>query len=163
MSVTRLCLCLVVQLEAKIKSLTESLQNVEQKKRQLEEDVDALNEEMVRISAQGEPPAGPPRGAPATQRGGETSAWSLPERVNTMENEIQSANEVKVSEGVVQVWGWSEKVLHRGEAERGSRSSCTQDAVEKQIQNHREIHQKQIGSLRDELEAKEKLMTEQQE
>lgn len=39
----------------------------------------------------------------------------------------------------------------------------TQDAVEKQIQSHREIHQKQIGSLRDELEAKEKLMTEQQE
>lgn len=39
----------------------------------------------------------------------------------------------------------------------------TQDAVEKQIQSHREIHQKQISSLRDELETKEKLMTEQQE
>lgn len=42
-----------VQHEAKIKSLTESLQNVEQKKRQLEEDVDSLNEEIVRIKAQG--------------------------------------------------------------------------------------------------------------
>lgn len=44
----------VVQHEAKIKSLTECLQNVEQKKRQLEENVDSLNEEIVRIRAQGE-------------------------------------------------------------------------------------------------------------
>ncbi|KAA8587326.1 hypothetical protein FQN60_016188 [Etheostoma spectabile] len=34
--------------EAKIKSLTEYLQNVEQKKRQLEENVDSLNEELVK-------------------------------------------------------------------------------------------------------------------
>lgn len=39
----------------------------------------------------------------------------------------------------------------------------TQDAVEKQIQSHREIHQKQISSLRDELDTKEKLTTELQE
>lgn len=39
----------------------------------------------------------------------------------------------------------------------------TQDAVEKQIQSHREVHQKQMSSLRDELETKEKLITEQQE
>ncbi|CAF98831.1 unnamed protein product [Tetraodon nigroviridis] len=96
----------ISQLEAKIKSLTESLQNVEQKKRQLEENVDSLNEEIVRIKTQ--------------------------EKVNTMENEIQSANEVK-------------------------------DAVEKQIQSHREIHQKQISSLRDELDTKEKLITELQD
>lgn len=43
----------VLQHEAKIKSLTEYLQNVEQKKRQLEENVDSLNEELVKISAQG--------------------------------------------------------------------------------------------------------------
>lgn len=42
------------QHEAKIKSLTDNLQNVEQKKRQLEENVDSLNEEIVRIKAQGE-------------------------------------------------------------------------------------------------------------
>lgn len=42
-----------LQHEAKIKSLTEYLQNVEQKKRQLEETVDSLNEELVKISAQG--------------------------------------------------------------------------------------------------------------
>ena len=44
----------VCQYEAKIRSLTESMQNLEQKKRQLEESVDALNEELVKISAQGE-------------------------------------------------------------------------------------------------------------
>lgn len=49
-----LCLFLpVVQHEAKIKSLTDCLQNVEQKKRHLEENVDSLNEEIVRIKAQG--------------------------------------------------------------------------------------------------------------
>uniref|UniRef100_A0A4W4E804 Kinesin-like protein n=1 Tax=Electrophorus electricus TaxID=8005 RepID=A0A4W4E804_ELEEL len=36
-------------------------------------------------------------------------------------------------------------------------------AVEQQIQNHREAHQKQLSSLRDELENKEKLITELQE
>ncbi|XP_038579752.1 kinesin-1 heavy chain-like [Micropterus salmoides] len=102
------CQLRISQHEAKIKSLTDSLQNVEQKKRQLEENVDCLNEEIVRIKAQ--------------------------EKVNTMEkeDEIQSANEVK-------------------------------EAVEKQIQSHREAHQKQISSLRDELDNKEKLITELQD
>ncbi|XP_041670637.1 kinesin-1 heavy chain-like [Cheilinus undulatus] len=102
------CQLRISQYEAKIKSLTDSLQNVEQKKRQLEENVDSLNEEIVRIKAQ--------------------------EKVNTMEkdNEIQSANEVK-------------------------------DAVEKQILSHREAHQKQISSLRDELDNKEKIITELQD
>ncbi|KAK5850006.1 hypothetical protein PBY51_014294 [Eleginops maclovinus] len=102
------CQLRISQYEAKIKSLTDSLQNAEQKKRQLEETVDSLNEEIVRIRAQ--------------------------EKVNTMEkeNEIQSANEVK-------------------------------EAVEKQIQSHRETHQKQISSLRDELDNKDKLMTELQD
>uniref|UniRef100_A0A3B5L9L0 Kinesin-like protein n=1 Tax=Xiphophorus couchianus TaxID=32473 RepID=A0A3B5L9L0_9TELE len=100
------CKLRVSQYEAKIKSLTDSLQNVEHKKRQLEENVDLLNDEIVRIRAE----------------------------VNAMEkeNEIQSANEVK-------------------------------EAVEKQIQSHREAHQKQISSLRDELDSKEKLMTELQD
>uniref|UniRef100_A0A3B5L2G3 Kinesin-like protein n=1 Tax=Xiphophorus couchianus TaxID=32473 RepID=A0A3B5L2G3_9TELE len=102
------CKLRVSQYEAKIKSLTDSLQNVEHKKRQLEENVDLLNDEIVRIRAE--------------------------EKVNAMEkeNEIQSANEVK-------------------------------EAVEKQIQSHREAHQKQISSLRDELDSKEKLMTELQD
>ncbi|XP_051958975.1 kinesin-1 heavy chain isoform X2 [Xyrauchen texanus] len=102
------CQLRISQYEAKIKSLTEYLQNVEQKKRQLEENVDSLNEELVKISAQ--------------------------EKVHAMEkeNEIQSATEVKT-------------------------------AVEQQIQNHREAHQKQLSSLRDELETKEKLITELQD
>ncbi|CAK6968772.1 kinesin-1 heavy chain [Scomber scombrus] len=102
------CQLRISQHEAKIKSLTEYLQNVEQKKRQLEENVDSLNEELVKISAQ--------------------------EKVHAMEkeNEIQTANEVK-------------------------------EAVEKQIHSHREAHQKQISSLRDELDNKEKLITELQD
>ncbi len=46
-------LSVCLQNEAKIKSLTEYLQNIEQKKRQLEENVDSLNEELVKLSAQG--------------------------------------------------------------------------------------------------------------
>uniref|UniRef100_A0A673B2X3 Kinesin-like protein n=1 Tax=Sphaeramia orbicularis TaxID=375764 RepID=A0A673B2X3_9TELE len=102
------CQLKISQHEAKIKSLSECLQNVEQKKRQLEENVDSLNEEIVRIKAQ--------------------------EKVSAMEkeDELQSANEVK-------------------------------EAVEKQIQSHREAHLKQISSLRDELDTKEKLITELQD
>ncbi|CAL8366220.1 unnamed protein product [Boreogadus saida] len=102
------CQLRIQQHEAKIKSLTEYLQNVEQKKRQLEENVDSLNEELVKISAQ--------------------------EKVHAMEkdNEIQSANEVK-------------------------------EAVEQQIHSHRDAHQKQLSSLRDELDNKEKLITELQD
>ncbi|ELW48455.1 Kinesin-1 heavy chain [Tupaia chinensis] len=39
----------------------------------------------------------------------------------------------------------------------------SQQAVEQQIQSHRETHQKQISSLRDEVEAKEKLITDLQD
>ncbi|KAJ3595000.1 hypothetical protein NHX12_004305, partial [Muraenolepis orangiensis] len=88
------CQLRISQHEAKIKSLTEYLQNVEQKKRQLEENVDSLNEELVKIGAE--------------------------------------PNEVK-------------------------------EAVELQIHSHRDAHQKQISSLRDELDNKEKLITELQD
>ncbi|KAM6449270.1 kinesin-1 heavy chain isoform 1-T1 [Liasis olivaceus] len=104
------CQLRISQHEAKIKSLTEYLQNVEQKKRQLEESVDSLNDELVELRAQ--------------------------EKVHEMEkehlNKVQTANEVKAT-------------------------------VEQQIQSHRETHQKQISSLRDEVEAKEKLITELQD
>ncbi|KAG5841564.1 hypothetical protein ANANG_G00167950 [Anguilla anguilla] len=65
------CQLRISQHEAKIKSLTEYLQNVEQKKRQLEETVDSLNEDLVKIGAQ--------------------------EKVHAMEkeSEVQTANEVK--------------------------------------------------------------------
>ncbi|KAG8138836.1 hypothetical protein E2320_001628 [Naja naja] len=102
------CQLRISQHEAKIKSLTEYLQNVEQKKRQLEESVDSLNDELVELHAQ--------------------------RKVHEMEkehlNKVQTANE---------------------------------QAVEQQIQSHRETHQKQISSLRDEIEAKEKLITDLQD
>ncbi|KFO34548.1 Kinesin-1 heavy chain [Fukomys damarensis] len=96
------CQLRVSQHEAKIKSLTEYLQNVEQKKRQLEESVDSLSEELVQLRAQ--------------------------EKVHEMEKE-----------------------------------HLNKQAVEQQIQSHRETHQKQISSLRDEVEAKEKLITDLQD
>uniref|UniRef100_A0A2D4KU43 Kinesin motor domain-containing protein n=1 Tax=Micrurus paraensis TaxID=1970185 RepID=A0A2D4KU43_9SAUR len=67
------CQLRISQHEAKIKSLTEYLQNVEQKKRQLEESVDSLNDELVELHAQ--------------------------RKVHEMEkehlNKVQTANEVK--------------------------------------------------------------------
>uniref|UniRef100_A0A8C9T142 Kinesin-like protein n=1 Tax=Scleropages formosus TaxID=113540 RepID=A0A8C9T142_SCLFO len=102
------CQLRISQHEAKIKSLTEYLQNVEQKKRQLEENVDALNEELVKISAQGEP----------------SGVWHISLRIRT---------------------------------------GTDLGTVERQIQNHREAHQKQISSLRDELDKKEKLITDLQD
>ncbi|XP_032901286.1 kinesin-1 heavy chain isoform X3 [Amblyraja radiata] len=104
------CQLRISQHEAKIKSLTEYLQNVEHKKRYLEESVDSLNEDLVKLQAQ--------------------------EKVHEMEkehlNKVQTANEVK-------------------------------QAVEQQMQSHRETHQKQISSLRDEIEKKEKLITDLQD
>uniref|UniRef100_A0A3B3QB80 Kinesin family member 5B n=1 Tax=Paramormyrops kingsleyae TaxID=1676925 RepID=A0A3B3QB80_9TELE len=79
--------------EAKIKSLTEYLQNVEQKKRQLEETMDSLNEELGAVNS----------------------------------------------------------------------DTFFQEAVEKQTQTHREAHQKQLAGLQNELDQKEKLITELQD
>lgn len=46
-------LCVSEQHEAKIRSLTEYMQNVEQKKRQLEDNYDALSEELYMIQNSG--------------------------------------------------------------------------------------------------------------
>lgn len=46
-------MCLLVQLRAKLGSLTDDLQKVEQKKRQLEESQDALMEEVAKLRTQG--------------------------------------------------------------------------------------------------------------
>ena len=43
-----------LQLQAKMASLTDDLQKVEQKKRQLEEGQDALMEEVAKLKAQGQ-------------------------------------------------------------------------------------------------------------
>uniref|UniRef100_A0A8C6XT53 Kinesin-like protein n=1 Tax=Naja naja TaxID=35670 RepID=A0A8C6XT53_NAJNA len=47
------CQLLISQHEAKIKSLTDYMQNMEQKRRQLEELQDSLNEELAKLRAQG--------------------------------------------------------------------------------------------------------------
>lgn len=51
------CVCVyvcLIQLQAKIKSLSDYTQNMEQKKRQLEESQDSLMEELAKLHAQGE-------------------------------------------------------------------------------------------------------------
>ncbi|XP_048857196.1 kinesin heavy chain isoform X1 [Brienomyrus brachyistius] len=50
------CQLLISQHQAKIRSLTDYMQNVEQKRRQLEESQDALTEELAKLHAQGEAP-----------------------------------------------------------------------------------------------------------
>lgn len=48
------CICVwLIQLQAKIKSLSDYMQNMEQKKRQLEESQDSLMEELAKLHAQG--------------------------------------------------------------------------------------------------------------
>uniref|UniRef100_A0A4W6C4T3 Kinesin-like protein n=1 Tax=Lates calcarifer TaxID=8187 RepID=A0A4W6C4T3_LATCA len=106
------CQLRISQYEAKIKSLTDCLQNVEQKKRQLEENVDSLSEEIVRIKAQGE------------------------------HNSLCVVEDANLNLCML---------------------AFPQEAVEKQIQSHREAHQRQISSLRDDLDNKEKLLTELQD
>ncbi|XDA82195.1 hypothetical protein R6Z07F_012116 [Ovis aries] len=109
------CQLRISQHEAKIKSLTEYLQNVEQKKRQLEESVDSLSEELVQLRAQG------------------TLCVCVCTRACTCAMCM---------------------CPDTGDLE---------SSVEQQIQSHRETHQKQISSLRDEVEAKEKLITDLQD
>lgn len=48
------CRLLISQHEARMKSLQESMREADNKKRQLEEDVDALREECAKLKAAGE-------------------------------------------------------------------------------------------------------------
>ena len=47
------CRLLIQQYEAKMKSLTETIQDIESKKRKLEENVDSLNETLTGLKASG--------------------------------------------------------------------------------------------------------------
>uniref|UniRef100_A0A8C2A5Y3 Kinesin-like protein n=1 Tax=Cyprinus carpio TaxID=7962 RepID=A0A8C2A5Y3_CYPCA len=67
-----------------------------------------------------------------------------------LEENVDSLNEELVKLSAQEIHSFSECVI-------------AQAAVEHQIQNHREAHQKQLSSLRDELETKEKLITELQD
>uniref|UniRef100_A0A8C1LXZ6 Kinesin-like protein n=1 Tax=Cyprinus carpio TaxID=7962 RepID=A0A8C1LXZ6_CYPCA len=76
---------------------------------------------------------------------------NVEQKKRQLEEDVDSLNEelVKISAQV-----------HAMEKESEIQSANEVKAVEKQIQSHREVHQKQISSLRDELETKEKLITD---
>ncbi|KAK6483022.1 kinesin heavy chain-like [Huso huso] len=107
------CQLLISQHQAKIKSLTDYMQNVEQKKRQLEESQDALTEELAKLNAQAD-----------TMH--EVSVMDKEKEHMTL---LQDAVEMK-------------------------------ETLEKQMESHREIHQKQLSRLRDEIEDKQKMIDE---
>uniref|UniRef100_A0A671NCM0 Kinesin-like protein n=1 Tax=Sinocyclocheilus anshuiensis TaxID=1608454 RepID=A0A671NCM0_9TELE len=73
-----------------------------------------------------------------------------------LEEDVDSLSEelVKIS---------AQEKVHAMEKESEIQSANEVKAVEKQIQSHRETHQKQISSLRDELETKVKIITDLQD
>ncbi|XP_068592090.1 kinesin heavy chain-like [Cebidichthys violaceus] len=100
------CQLLVSQLQAKIVSLTDDLQRVEQKKRKLEESQDGLMEEVAKLNAQGQM-----------------------HEVTVMDKEKEHMSRLK-------------------DAVEMKRT------LEEQMENHREVHHKQLSRLRDEIEQK---------
>uniref|UniRef100_A0A4W5KXX1 Kinesin-like protein n=1 Tax=Hucho hucho TaxID=62062 RepID=A0A4W5KXX1_9TELE len=104
------CQLLISQHQAKIKSLTDYMQNMEQKKRQLEESQDSLMEELHTLHAQGE-------------------TLHVMDKQKEHLTKLQDAVEMKKT-------------------------------LEEQMENHREVHQKQLSRLRDEIDHKQRVLDE---
>nr|XP_015209443.1 PREDICTED: kinesin-1 heavy chain [Lepisosteus oculatus] len=82
---------------------------------------------------------------------------NVEQKKRQLEESVDSLNEelVKLS---------AQEKVHAMEKENEIQTANeVKEAVEQQIQSHREAHQKQISSLRDELDKKEKLITELQD
>uniref|UniRef100_A0A673X1I6 Kinesin-like protein n=1 Tax=Salmo trutta TaxID=8032 RepID=A0A673X1I6_SALTR len=82
---------------------------------------------------------------------------NVEQKKRQLEENVDSLNEelVKIST--------QEKVQAMEKENEVQTATEVKEAVEHQIQSHREAHQKQISSLRDELDNKEKLITELQD
>uniref|UniRef100_A0A668RAB1 Kinesin-like protein n=1 Tax=Oreochromis aureus TaxID=47969 RepID=A0A668RAB1_OREAU len=94
----------------------------------------------------------------------EAKIKSLMESLQNVEQKKRQLEENvdSLSEEIVRIRA-QEKVNAMEKENEIQSANEVKEAVEKQIQTHREAHQKQISSLRDELDAKEKLITELQD
>uniref|UniRef100_A0AAX7V8I8 Kinesin-like protein n=1 Tax=Astatotilapia calliptera TaxID=8154 RepID=A0AAX7V8I8_ASTCA len=119
------CHLLISQHEVKIRSLTEYMQNVELRKRQLEDSYDSLTAELAKLQAQGTFVI-----AHTSEAAQVSKLVHLPKKQHIF-SRSKDLTEMK------------------DEIPR---------ALEQQMESHREVHSKQLGRLRDEINEKQKII-----